>query len=157
MNARDLEQALMATQHYDPGAVPQAKALFECADRVLCRMQGLNFSVLAIVDATEDDARRFELSREQSKAMLAECTQLYSGTLKGAKMPSALVIVELRKGVTDADAERLKAYSNDFFDNDVIHAFLVDADTGQVRTATRGSWLSGFGWRRFLSKWAAKQ
>jgi hypothetical protein len=156
MIGRALEQALMATQNYEPGAVPQAKELFESADRVLCRVQGMNFSVLAIVDASEESERRFELPKERAKAMLAACTQHYSGTLKGAKMPSALVVVELRKGVTDADKTRLKAYSNSFFDQDAIHAFLVDTDTREVHTATRFSWLAGMGWRRFLVQWAAE-
>ena len=90
------------------------------------------------------------MKKEAAKEILATCCDRYSGTLGGAKQPSVLVVVEVRRSIDEEDLGRLRGYSNRLIDSNAIHAFAVDCSAKRVVTATRCSWLSGLRWRRFL-------
>jgi len=135
---------------YVVGAVPEAQALVGACDVVLTHSDGMTFSMVCVVDAEARPAKRFTLEREAAKRILAECCARYSGTMGGAKQPTTLVVVEVRQSALPEVLTRLRAYSNRTFDRNAIHGFVVDGATRQVVTATRFSWLAGWGWRRFL-------
>lgn len=52
--------------------------------------------------------------------------------------------------MTDEDDARLHCLSDTFFDSNGIHAFVIDAATKQVVTATKYSPIGAFGWKLFL-------
>lgn len=147
-----LAKEFIAKQGYVAGTVDEAAPLIDACDFILTKQDGLSFSLVCIVDAESDAARRFEFAKDAAKEILAVCCARYSGTITGAKMPAVLVIVEVRPSVTDEDRKRLRGYSNRFFDQNAIHAFVIDCSTKKVATATRYSLVAGWGWRRFLSR-----
>lgn len=147
-----LARGFVETQGYEAGTVPEAEALATACETLLTRHDGLNFSIVCIVDAAARGGRGFDFDKASAKAILSTCAQRYSGTMQGAVMPATLVVVEVRRSARPQDLARLKAYSNRFFDQNAIHAFVVDTGAGKVVTATRFSWLGGIGWRRFLKR-----
>ena len=147
-----LAQGFIAKQGYVAGTVDEATALIGACDFILTKHDGLSFSMVCIVDAAKDANRRFEFAKDAAKDILAACCDRYSGTVGGAKQPAALVIVEVRPSAAEDDVNRLRSYSNQFFDRNAIHAFVVDCSTKRVVTATRFSFLAGWGWRRFLRR-----
>jgi hypothetical protein len=150
--ARRLVESFVAKQGYVDGTVPEASSLANVCDFVLTKSDGMTFSIVCIVDAENQDSKKFEMNREPAKEILAACCNRYSGTLGGAQQPAVLVLVEVRRVVGQEDLDRLRGYSNRFFDRNAIHAFAVDCSAPKVVTATRFSWLAGLGWRRFLRR-----
>jgi hypothetical protein len=149
---RKLVRGFVATQGYSESTVEEAIPLGEACDFILTRSDGMNFSIVCLVDAEDRDLARFEMEKQKAKEILALCCERYSGTLGAARLPAALVVVEVRRSFGEDDFARLRRYSNRFFDSNVIHAFGVDCSTRKVVTATRFSWLAGLGWRRFLQR-----
>jgi hypothetical protein len=147
-----LVRGFVAKQGYGESTVEEAIPLAEACDFILTRSDGMNFSIVCLVDAEDRDLRRFEMEKKRAKEILALCCERYSGALGGAKPPATLVIVEVRRSFGEEDFERLRRYSNRFLDTNAIHAFGVDCSTRKVVTATRYSWLAGLGWRRFLQR-----
>lgn len=150
--AQRLARSLVAKRGYDEGAVDEARALAGACDFVLTRHDGMNFSIVCIVDAERDEGRLFGTESADAREILAACCARYSGSVRGARRPAVLVVVEVRASVREADLTRLRGYSNRFFDRNAIHAFAVDVSARRLTTATRFSWLAGIGWRRFLQR-----
>ena len=152
MTAEQLAQAFIAKRGYVPQTVSEAMPLTTACDAVLTRADGMNFSIICIVDAENAASKRFDVRKEVAKEILAACCDRYTGMVTGTKQPAVLVVIEVRAAVNEDDVNRLRGYSNRFFDRNVIHAFLVDRSAKTVVTATRFSFLAGWGWRRFLQR-----
>ena len=123
--------------------VAEAMPFADASDIVLTKTDGLTFSVFCIVDAEQDASKQFRMVRAEAKAVLAICRDRHCGTLAGAKQPARLEIVELRRFPRAEDLDRLKGFSNRFFDTDSINAFVVDTSEAKVLTATRWSFWNG--------------
>lgn len=150
--ANCLARAFVAKRGYVENAVDEAIPLVNACDVILTRADGMNFSIVCIVDAESTASKRFDFARGAAKEILAACCARYTGMLGGAKQPAVLVVVEVRSAIGEGDVSRLRGYSNRFFDRNAIHAFLVDRSAKSVVTATRYSFLAGWGWRSFLRR-----
>jgi hypothetical protein len=150
--AERLAKAFIAKQRYVDKAVDEAAPLVNASDFVLTRADGMNFSIVCIVDAEGAASKRFDVGREVAKQILAACCDRYTGLLGGTKQPAVLVVVEVHSALGEGDVGRLRGYSNRFFDRNAIHGFLIDRSAKRVLTATRYSSLSGWGWGRFLRR-----
>lgn len=147
-----LAEAFKKKQGYSEGTVPEAMPLLSACDIILTKSDGMHLFIICIVDAENRESAQFGMGRDEAKEILAVCCERYSGTMNGAKLPVALVVIEARHSIRSADTERLRGYSNRFFDSNVIHAFLVDSTKRELVTATRFSFVAGWGWRRFLQR-----
>ena len=147
-----IAEGFVATQGYAARTLDEAMPLATTCDVVLTKLDGMNVSVLCLVDAESVEARRFDFDKAAAKEILAACGSRYGGTLVGSRLPASLVIVEVRRSSSEEDLTRLRRYSNRFFDTDAIHAFVVDTSMRRVITATRYSAIAGWGWRRFLRR-----
>lgn len=148
--ARRLAARIVDRLGFVEGLVDEAAPFAEASDIVLTKSDGLTFSVLCIVDAERDESKRFRMERPQAKEVLARCRDRFCGTVDGAKQPARLEIVEVRNAFRADDLNRLKAFSNRFFDTDSVSAFVVNTSETRAITATRWSFWNGR--RRFLER-----
>jgi rhomboid protease GluP len=133
--ARYLAKVLIAKQGFAEGTVPEAEKLAGVADIVLTKSDGLTFSIVCIVDAERDSARRFDLPRDVLLEIGKACRANYSGRINGAKMPATIEIIEVRHWVTTPDRERLRPLRSRL--GTVVMAYAVDRSAG---TVTVNSW-----------------
>ncbi len=144
-----ISRRFVEARGYLVGTAPELAPLEPACDFLLTKHDGLTFSIVAIVDAERDDERRFDVEPDRIHEVLAACCERYSGSVGGAKQPAVLVVVEVRTE-SDEAKQRLRGYSNRTFDRNAVHAFVVDTARDKVVTATKFSFIAGWGWRRFL-------
>jgi rhomboid protease GluP len=109
---------------YSEGTVDEALPLAAACDYILTKSNGLTFSILCIVDAEANPARRFGLDRKAVVEIAKTCRRLYAGRISASKMPVAIEIIEVRKRVTRDDLLRLKPLRSRF--RQIIGAYAVD-------------------------------
>ena len=146
-------RALIARKGYQPGTVPEARALAESCDIVLTRADGLSLSIVGIVDRETHPDRRSGLTKEELKK-IGEACLVYSGRAGFRKLPVWITIVEIGAGLAPAeDIERLKSLSSAPFSTVQLCALSLATGTQELwsNAPLRGRAMTAF-FRGLLKK-----
>jgi rhomboid protease GluP len=144
-----LARSFCADQGYVLGTVAEAAPLVAASTIVLTKGDGINFSVLCLVDRERDPAASFGLALADV-ALAGEACARYTGTVSGQKVPVQIQIWEVGHGAPDM--ARLETLSRRWPGKAHVgvQAFGVDVDTGKVRSTAPSNGL--FAGRRYVEK-----
>jgi rhomboid protease GluP len=143
-----LAKRLIATKGYQAGTVPEAQELASACDVVITRADGMQFSVVCIVDRERDPNRLFTLSQDKLVEIGTACSK-YAGRVGMNKMPVTLSVMEVSRGaIGDDDRNRLGALRRAFPGRAkvVIAPWILDTASATAWTNVRfGGRLAGRG------------
>ena len=123
-------EQLSQAKGYELAVPPEAAPLRDACDAMLVRTDGMNVSLLLVVDADRDPKRHFGAPLALVERVGAACRAAYAGVANGARLPVFLEIVELRADVTEADVRRMRGLRK--LTGVVIAAYLIPRE-GAIR------------------------
>lgn len=146
-----LTRLYIADKGYRPGTTPEAAPLVEASDVVLTYADGMSFSILCILDAEEDPARRFDFDPELLLKLGRACLH-YAGKMNGAQLPVGIRIIEIRRGITEADQRRLaRLHRMPGLAKVAVNGFVISPPTGEVWSTFTFGWLQERWFRKLLT------
>lgn len=149
---------------------PEAAALTEACDFVLCQRDELYFNILCIVDREARPNARFGLSPEEVREIAHNCLQ-YTGDSAQflaqvlnrsrtpwlsktgtTKMPAHIQVIEVGPGInTYEEQRRLRAFQREHaFSRAMVSAWLLDTSSATV-------WTNGPPLQRYFSRFSTFQ
>jgi rhomboid protease GluP len=133
----------IARKGFASGTFHEAEELVAASDAVLTLADGLNVSILCIVDATRDPAKTFALPPERVSQIAAQC-RVHTGTMGPARGVVTVNVIEIGGAVSAERRERLSAYKrSSVFARVYVAAYAIDEESRSVWTNSpvRGGWL----------------
>jgi rhomboid protease GluP len=125
-----LAKSLCADRGFLPGMPEAAAAFTDAVDVVLCKEDGLVFTIVGILDRESQPERRFELSQEQVVAIGQACR---AAMLPELVQPVHMQIWEVGRGAGDWKQLR-KLARRAPADQVPVDVFALDVDAGKVRS-----------------------